>query len=99
MVCVKQLTEPACTKCAVIGCQWMGTGTTGRCMGMPELLQKTQPEQQNSQSQSWPENVNPVYTLTFGVLAGAVFGCGLGMIYSRFTSKTNAFEEAMIHLD
>jgi len=108
-VCLNQRSEPDCSACAVIGCMWHGQdANTGMCMGMPEallqksksepVLQETQPEQ-NSQSQGWPENVNPVYTLTFGVLAGAVFGCGLGMVYSRCTSKTNAFEEAMIHLD
>lgn len=106
MVCMMQTTEEDCTACSPIGCFWSGS-----CMGMPELhlqknqekiqpvnLQNTEPEQQQSDS-TWPEDINPVYTLTLGVLAGSIFGCGLGMLYSRCHRKQNAFEEAMIHLD
>jgi len=103
VVCMMQQTEADCTACQPIGCFWSGS-----CIGIPKLqktqektqsvnLQNTEPEQ--SDSSTWTEDINPVYTLTLGVLAGSVFGCGLGMLYSRCNRKQNAFEEAMIHLD
>lgn len=108
MVCMQQTLEADCKGCASLGCSWTpgaeaGTGTCGGGYGFGGLaaaaaLKNTKPEEQQSE-QSWPENVNPAYVLTLGVLAGALFGCGLGVIYSRCQSKQSSFEEAMIHLD
>lgn len=94
--CAMQLTEVACGQCAALGCTWSGVG----CMGGFPMLRKNAPAAQTQPEEpKWTDTVDPVYTLLFGVLAGAVFGCGLGMIYSRCTSKRNSFEESMIRLD
>jgi len=104
MVCMQQTLEADCNGCAALGCVWTpgqdpGTGTCGGGMGFGGLaLKNTKPQEQQSE-QSWPENVNPAYVLTLGVLAGALFGCGLGVMYSRCQSKQSSFEEAMIHMD
>jgi len=100
--CMRQATEAACNKCELLGCTWSGSMCSGGMMMMPSaVLQKNAPAAQEPQEEEskWTDTVDPVYTLLFGVLAGAVFGCGLGMIYSRCTSKRNPFEESMIHLD
>jgi len=99
--CMRQATEAACSKCTLLGCSWTGSMCAGGMMMPSAVLQKNAPASQESQEEEskWTDTVDPVYTLLFGVLAGAVFGCGLGMIYSRCTSKRNPFEESMIHLD
>jgi len=94
--CVMQRSEAACNECSALGCTWSGMG----CMGGFPMLRKNAPAAQTQPEESkWTDTMDPVYTLLFGVLAGAVFGCGLGMIYSRCTSKRNSFEESMIRLD
>lgn len=99
--CMRQATEAACSKCTLLGCSWTGSMCAGGMMMPSAVLQKNAPAAQETQEEEskWTDTVDPVYTLLFGVLAGAVFGCGLGMIYSRCTSKRNPFEESMIHLD
>jgi len=99
--CMRQATEAACSKCSLLGCSWTGSMCAGGMMMPSAVLQKNAPAAQEPQQEEskWTDTVDPVYTLLFGVLAGAVFGCGLGMIYSKCTSKRNPFEESMIHLD